>query len=482
MGLFFDHRVFTSEKNGRIVVERILNRTSIFVDGFDQSSRYITEMWKQALLRVPSDHTVKHVLILGLAGGNAVRLVHRKFKDAHVTVVEWDPVMVDLAKTLRLFSRKHMPEIVTADAVEFVQKTQQTFDLIIVDLFHGEIPEPRLASEEMISSLSHILNPDGYLLLNPFKNISLIPAFDKKFSRQDAWHYRFNALAVYRHFGQGTVGDPPPVGFDHQMQSPAYLAGGWEPDATNVESVGKSGCVGRRWHYGPFWVEAYTTDVQPEIDYTAHSRVVIWQPVTKKSRPVGWHRSWIQMNPQQHGFGDIEGKTEYWSDWTDHAKRHRKKWLKDESYEIVEVPLEEFGKAYHASGKLPSMRKDFIKLLIRRIKTHGDDVHLFVARNKQTKQIISGLAVCDLPDVSCSMHLVAFLHPKFEKTSAGVGLIDHWYKHCQTVGIRFPHFGLIWAPGDPRSWKGYSKFKRNFNLFVLKYPLPLIRFVKQKKS
>lgn len=459
-------------------MRRHCGRVSIFVDGFDQSTRYIAEMWQKALRRVPTNHSLKQVLVLGLAGGDAIRVVQRQHSEAQVTVVEWDPVMVDLAKTLCRFSRKHMLEIITADAVDFVSQTQRTFDLIIVDLFRGETPEPRLTADEMIASLTRILNPAGYLLLNPFKNVFLIPAFEKKFSLQDTWRFKFNALALFRHFGQGTVGDNPPTGFVHHRQSVDYLAGCWEPNATNVELVGKPGCYGTRWHYGPFWVEMYTTDVQPEIDKTAHSRIVIWQPITKISHPPGWHRSWVQSGSRQHGFSDIAGKTDYWSDWTDHAKRHRQKWLRETQYEIVEVSLEDFSAAYHATEKLSSMRKSFIKSLIRRLKTHGSHIHLFVARNILTHQIISGLAVCDLPDISCSLHLVAFLHPEFEKTSAGTGLINHWFTHCQKNRLRFPHFGLIWAPGDPHSWKGYSQFKRNFNLFILKYPPQFIRFVK----
>lgn len=480
MNILYDQQSFPSEKNGKIVVQSLLGRVRIFVDGYDQSSKYIAEMWNKALQYVPSEHPVKQALVLGLAGGNAIREIRRKFKGAHVTVVEWDPAMVELAKKLRFFSHRHMPEIITGDAAEVVPGMQRKFDLILVDLFHGETPEPRLASDEMISALSRVLEPDGYLLLNPFKTVSLIPAFEKFLTRYAAWHYRFNALALFRHNGQGRVGEPVPKGFLHQMQSPDYLVGGWPPDTKTAELVGKPGCYGMRWHYGPLWIEAYTTDAQPEIDESAHSRMVIWQPLTKLGKPAGWHRSWIQMNPQMHGFGDVKDRPEYWKEWTDHAQRNRKKWLKDDRYETVEVSLADFIAAYHKTGKLPTMRKDFIRLLERRLARHGTNVHLFGSRSKETGEIISGLAVCDLPDVSTSMHLIAFILPQYEKTAVGTGIIDHWYMHCQATGIRFPHFGLVWAPGDPAGWKGYSKFKRQFNPHLLRYPMPLLKFVRQR--
>ncbi len=274
---------------------------------------------------------------------------------------------------------------------------------------------------------------------------------------------------------------PVPDGFAHPMQSADFLQGSWPVDVKNAELVGKPGCLGMRWHYGPVWFEAYTTDSEPEIELTAHSRMVIWQPLSNRTRPSGWRRSWIQMNPRQHGFADIAQKPEYWKDWASHAERHRRRWLKNERYEIVEVLFTEFSESFHRSGKHPKLRGMFLERLKWRIAQNSTSIHLFAARDKQTKEIFAGLAVCDLPDVSCSVHLTAFIHPDFEKTSVGTGLIDHWFRHCQAVGIRFPFFGIVWAPGDPADWKGYSNFKRQFNLYLLLYPYPNIRFVGRKK-
>ncbi len=483
MDITISERQTTSEKNGTISVRRgVRGGLHVYVNGYQQSGAHLAELWRRSMWHVPESHPVKQVLLLGLGGGSCVRDVHARFPDAHVTVVEWDPAMVEIAKASKLFRSKRAPEVILGDACEVVPRMNRRFDLVLIDLFTGGDTEPRLASPEMLDALAAVLEPDGYLLLNVYKTVSLIPAFETRLSRHEVVPFKTDLVAVFRHPGQGRVGDPVPEGFVHPMQSPDYLAGGWEPGADNVTMVGKPGCLGMRWHYGPIWIEAYTTDVQPEIDRTARTRMVIWQPMSKLGKPAGWHRSWIQMNPQQHGFADLRGKTEYWKDWTGHAQRHRKKWLADARYEIVEVPLDAFAAAYHKTGKLPTIRKDFIRMVDRRIRCHGENVHLFAARDVATGEIISGLGVVDVPDASVSMHLVAFIHPKFEKTSVGTGLIDRWFAHCQETGIRFPHFGLVWAPGDPGSWKGYSKFKRQFNLHLLRYPMPLIRFVRQRKT
>lgn len=480
MNPFLVFKTVPSEKNREITVRKVTGAPKVIVAGYEQSGAYATSLWKQALLRVPTDATIKQVLVLGLGGGSCLRDIRRRFKHAHVTVIEWDPAMVEIAKSLGALRSKQPPEIIVGDAVEIVPKLNRKFDLILIDLFSGGETEPRLASDEMIAGLANALEYDGYLILNLFKSLALLPAFEKRLSRHASWRFQYNVVALFRHYGQGRVGEPIPEGFVSQMQSPDYLVGGWPADAKNVELVGDASDWGMRWHYGPLWIEAHTSDSPPEIDVSKHGRMVIWQPITKVGRPAGWHRSWIQMNPQMHGFGDIQGKPEYWKDWSDRAQRNRKKWLKDDRYETVEVPVADFAAAYHRTGKLGSLRKDFVRLLERRMAHHGRNVHIFASRDKETKEIISGLAVCDLPDVSQSMHLIAFILPKYEKTAVGTGIIDHWYRHCQATGIRFPHFGLVWAPGDPVGWKGYSKFKRQFHLFLLKYPMPLLKFVRQK--
>lgn len=421
-----------------------------------------SDRWRTSLWHIPDDASVRHALLVGIGDGSGAIETRRRFKNAHVTVLETDREKINGVLSSRRFPKRDLPEVVGA--------TDRAFDLVLVE------PDAPIAPEQ----LARALGADGFLILCAGQDVARIPAVERVLSRHAAWHCKDSAVALFRHFGQGRIGEPVPAGFVHQMQSPDYLLGGWPADATNARLVGTPECWGMRWHYGPMWIEAYTSDVPPAIDETEPSRMVIWQPITKLGRPAGWHHSWIQMNPQQHGFADVTGKEEYWKEWSDHAQRQRKKWLKDGRYDTVDVSYEDFVAAYNRTGKLPTMRKDFVRLLGRRIDRHGMNVRLFGSRDKETGEIISGLAVCDLPDVSVSMHLIAYIHPKHEKTAVGTGIIDHWYRHCQATGIRFPHFGLVWAPGDPNSWKGYSKFKRQFNLHLLRYPMPLLKFVRQK--
>jgi hypothetical protein len=333
----------------------------------------------------------------------------------------------------------------------------------------------------MLQGLQKLLARNGYLLLNPFKNLELIAKFKTFFSCHLQLKYRYNHLAVFRHPGLGNAGDPLPQGFMHHTQSQDYLLGSW-PLNSDTQVIGKSPTQGLRWHFGPLWLESFTTDQEPQLDLSAPTRMVIWQPISFTGKPQGWRTSYLQMNARQHGFTDLADQENYWEAWSSHAQRQRKKWLAQKDFEICEVPPETFFQAFHETKKLPQVRSELIKFLRYRIERQASNVHLFASRHQESGRVIAGLAVCDLPDVSQSIHLIAFTHPDFEKTQVGTGLVDHWLSHCQKSGIRFPHFGLVWTPGDPKGWQGYSKFKRQFNLYLLRYPAPLFRIVRQQKN
>ena len=177
----------------------------------------------------------------------------------------------------------------------------------------------------------------------------------------------------------------------------------------------------------------------------------------------------------------LEGDS-YWLKWSSHARRHREKFLKDSRLEIAQVDIDTFAAAYHETGFLDRFtRGSFVRVLRYHLARHPDDLYLWVVREKQGGRVLSGLATIDYADISQSTHVIAFVHPDAQRSSAGVGLIDHWHRHCLEQGIRFLNFGLLRRPGDPRSWQGYTQFKRQFHLYEILYPKPVWRIILPKR-
>lgn len=272
------------------------------------------------------------------------------------------------------------------------------------------------------------------------------------------------------------AGRPLPEGFLHPQMDPDYVMGGFAPKHRAV-LVGTPGRLGARYPVGPFEIETYFCDEEPALAPCARPRLVLWQPLTRLDAPKGWWRPWAALNARQHAVVTLL-PGEYWKAWSSHAQRHRRRFLRDTEHEIVAVEPEAYIEAYRASGRLPMLREDFVGIINRRRATHGTRMRLLAAREKATGRIVAGLGVLDLPGSGQSLHVTAFLSPAAERTSVGYGLVDAWYAQSIAAGLSFLHWGLVWYPGDPRSWRGYSKFKRQFAPTLIVYPNALVRIVK----
>lgn len=107
-------------------------------------------------------------LILGLGLGSIPYLLQSKHAyTGKITCVEIDPVIIDLAA-------KYYPsnigwqqlQIIQDDAVNFLEKNQQTFSLIAMDLFIGEEIPYQCWDRQFLSNLKKAVAPGGTLLVS----------------------------------------------------------------------------------------------------------------------------------------------------------------------------------------------------------------------------------------------------------------------------------------------------------------------------
>lgn len=105
----------------------------------------------QRILKFGLEHIdlnkVNSVLLLGLGGGSVVETLRQDFSfSKHITAVDIDPSIIEIAKNeFQLKEDEHL-KIVCADALKFMQLNSIQFDLIIIDLFiDTEVPKAFLA-------------------------------------------------------------------------------------------------------------------------------------------------------------------------------------------------------------------------------------------------------------------------------------------------------------------------------------------------
>ncbi len=153
---YFDDVVFSSRsKFQEIVLTRNGNDFRLYLDGALQFSTFDEYRYHEMLIFPALDLCAakeKRVLILGGGDGLAVKSCLTRSDVKNITLVELDPMMIDLAKnnsSLKRINgdalRDSRVMVVVGDAYNFLIKNRKTFDVIIADF-----PDPH---DEIISKL-----------------------------------------------------------------------------------------------------------------------------------------------------------------------------------------------------------------------------------------------------------------------------------------------------------------------------------------
>lgn len=191
-------RSYHSDKNGRISCRRLFGRWEVFVGGFHESSRYMEKIWRAAYAHLPGDFAPQRVLLLGLAAGDNVRLLHERWPNARVTAVEWDSVMVRLAEELELYPAEWRPEIIVDDAAQAVATLPGTYDLIIVDVFNAGKVARAVYGEGFYCHVGERLAPGGLALVNAFQEPAALEAAVAQLKEVARWRNQHNLMGLFR--------------------------------------------------------------------------------------------------------------------------------------------------------------------------------------------------------------------------------------------------------------------------------------------
>lgn len=110
----------------------------------------------------------KSILMLGLAGGTAFRTLRHLLPDCRLTAIDIDGEIIDLA-------RQHMHldeldiEVITADAYQWLEKNQRTFDIVFDDIYLAgktDVFRPRAWDAKLLDHLSRAVAQGGLLAVN----------------------------------------------------------------------------------------------------------------------------------------------------------------------------------------------------------------------------------------------------------------------------------------------------------------------------
>ena len=111
--------------------------------------------------------TMNQILVLGVAGGSVIKtLVEEIHFEGKITGVEIDKAIIEIANEYFHLDQIQNLEIVIDDAFEFVLKTKDKYDLIIIDVFQ-DVRMPNFLFEKFfIDRICFLLNSKGFILFN----------------------------------------------------------------------------------------------------------------------------------------------------------------------------------------------------------------------------------------------------------------------------------------------------------------------------
>lgn len=108
----------------------------------------------------------KNMLIVGSAGSSTARVMGEYFPELKLYGVEIDPLMQKVAEEFFPDSTRHV-EVTISDGRVFLNRTQQKYDFIMIDVYKDELYIPfHLATQEFFATAKNALTPHGILIMN----------------------------------------------------------------------------------------------------------------------------------------------------------------------------------------------------------------------------------------------------------------------------------------------------------------------------
>jgi spermidine synthase len=145
-------------------------------------------------------HNVASILEIGFGGGRTAWYLHRALPDAPVTSVELDPVVVDLSR--KYFGIKDEPnfKIANEDGRQFLTRSTERYDMILLDAFHGPAVPFHLLTKEFYHLVAERLNEGGVVMqnLDPDNALfdSVVKTMATAFAQTDLYLADGNAVIV----------------------------------------------------------------------------------------------------------------------------------------------------------------------------------------------------------------------------------------------------------------------------------------------
>ncbi len=151
------------------------NTRTLYLDGVPHSAMYLdqpdeyvfeyTRYFHLSMLAVEDPEEVDRVLFVGGGGFSGPKRFVSEY-DATVDVVEIDPAVVDAAEQYFGVRESDRLRIHTTDGREFLERTNHTYDVVVLDAYRADRVPYHLTTAEFMDQIHGRLDEDGVVVAN----------------------------------------------------------------------------------------------------------------------------------------------------------------------------------------------------------------------------------------------------------------------------------------------------------------------------
>ncbi|RXM42147.1 spermidine synthase [Flavobacterium sp. YO64] len=163
--------IFKKKSARSKIIEVTWTNGELVIDSENTNYSYgsLQRILRYGLRNIGYDKVLKmdNILVLGVAGGSVIKtLVDEIEYKGKITGVEIDSDMIQIANEYFNLNQIKQLEIIIDDAFEFVLKTKDKYDLIIIDIFE-DTNMPNFLFEKFFSErVCFLLKDKGFILFN----------------------------------------------------------------------------------------------------------------------------------------------------------------------------------------------------------------------------------------------------------------------------------------------------------------------------
>jgi len=164
----------SSPYNRDIRVVEESGKYKLLVNGSTETGQYIKKLLKFAVdkLGMSKEKNIRSVLVLGVAGGTIIYMLHALYPKAQITGVDIDSAMIEIGKKYFGLGSIKKLKLTVADAKDYLRRQHiKKYDVVVIDLFIGRDIPAFVSSNNFLTRIKTILTPRGFVLINYLKEL-----------------------------------------------------------------------------------------------------------------------------------------------------------------------------------------------------------------------------------------------------------------------------------------------------------------------